>query len=146
MRSKSIFIVLTLILLLSISYDVYFYFKPMNDIEKQKTDFLVSENQFINDFNVSPENAHVRYKDKIIEISGHLKKTEIQEGANNVIFDQAGASIIVASFKITERKNVLKLVPGNLLRLKGIYKGFIKGDDLFGTPTEIKIDQCTILK
>lgn len=102
--------------------------------------------QLLNEFSHSDTSADARYKDKILELSGILKKSETDNQAANAVFDKGGTVIIVAAFVPAEREALSQLAQGALLHFKGQYRGYIKGDELFGTPAEIKIDQCSILK
>jgi hypothetical protein len=137
---------IVVLLAICVAYGLYFYFKPMKSVSDQKPDYKVTDIQLLNDFTASSSSAETKYNDKILEISGILKKTEIQDNACNVIFDKGGTVVLVASTTPSEKEEVKQLAPGAMLHLKGVYKGFIKGDDVFGTPSEIKIDQCTILQ
>lgn len=143
---KYISFLIAVILAVCVAYGLYFYFDPMKSVSGQKADYKVTDIQLLNDFTASSSSAEAKYNDKILEISGILKKTEIQDNACNVIFDKGGAVILVATFTPAENEEVKQLTPGAMLHLKGVYKGFIKGDEVFGTPSEIKIDQCTILQ
>jgi archaellum component FlaG (FlaF/FlaG flagellin family) len=143
---KYISFLITVILTVCVAYGLYFYFDPMKSVSGRKADYKVTDIQLLNDFTASSSSAEAKYNDKILEISGILKKTEIQDNACNVIFDKGGTVVLVTSFIPSENEDVRLLSPGVMLHLKGVYKGFIKGDDVFGTPSEIKIDQCTILK
>jgi hypothetical protein len=127
-----------------VAYGLYFYFKPMKDVTKQQAAYSITATSLMDEFTASALVADSKYSDKVLEISGSLKKTEIQGTAINVVFDDGGAITLVASFLPAEKAAVEKLAPASHLKLKGIYKGFIKGDDIFGTPGEIKIDQCTL--
>ncbi|MDB5228726.1 MAG: uncharacterized protein JWN78_2919 [Bacteroidota bacterium] len=127
-----------------IAYGVYFYFKPMRQVSQEQTDYKVTDKQLIEEFTASPDKAGIKYLDKIMEISGEVKKTEIQDNANNVIFDKGDAVVIVAACLPEEKNKITLLRSGSTISLRGICKGFIKGDDVFGTPGELKIDQCTL--
>lgn len=141
---KLILAIIAIGLSAAIGYGVYLYFKPMKQVSRRQTDYKVTEKQLSDEFSDSPDKAGVKYLDKVLEFTGDIKKTEIQDNANNVIFDKGGLVIIVAACLPEEKNKITLLHPGTTISLRGICKGFIKGDDMFGTPGEIKIDQCSI--
>ena len=102
--------VIAVVLVFFIGYGIYFYFKPMAEITGQSPDYTLTDTLLLADFNASPEKAQDKYKNKILEITGHLKKTEIQDDANIVIFDNGGASIIVATCVASEKNKVIKII------------------------------------
>jgi hypothetical protein len=98
------------------------------------------------DFNVNPTKADSIYKNKIVEITGTFTKSEIKDSICNVIFDNGGNYISIASGLYAQKKEIALLKTGNKLTIKGIYNGFVMNDEMFMIPAEIKIDKCTILK
>jgi hypothetical protein len=118
---------------------LYYYFKPMQLAENRKTDISVSDIRMMEDFD-SPAVAEAKYRNKVIELSGTVKKSEVRDSTVNFIFDKGGSTVIVATFN-----HSIPQISNTPVKLKGAYTGFIQGDDVFGTPSEIKIDQCAIL-
>ncbi|MFN8284780.1 MAG: hypothetical protein U0U67_16265 [Chitinophagales bacterium] len=133
-------------ILFAVAYACYIYFKPVKNIATQKADIQISVTQLLNDFNSDSKRADSTYKNKIVEISGSLKKTEIQDSVCNVIFDNGGNYIIIAGGLQEQKKDVKLLKEGNLIKIKGIYSGFVINDETFMIPAEIKIDRCTLIK
>ncbi len=64
----------------------------------------------------------------------------------NIIFDDGGNYIIIANGLLAQKKEIKLLKEGNLIKIKGIYSGFVINDETFMIPAEIKIDRCTLRK
>ena len=122
------------------------YLKPVKNIAKQQTDIQLTDKQLFDDFNVNPTKADSIYKNKILEITGTFTKSEIKDSICNVIFDNGGNYLVIASGLYAQKKEIALLKTGNKLTIKGIYNGFVMNDEMFMIPAEIKIDKCTILK
>ncbi|HUM50233.1 MAG TPA: hypothetical protein PK431_00410 [Chitinophagales bacterium] len=145
-RFKIIASLIATCILLTIAYAIYVYFKPVKNIAKQQTDIQLTDKQLIDDFNTNPTTADSIYKNKIVEITGTFTKSEIKDSICNVIFDNGGNYIVIASGLYAQKKEIALLKTGNKLTIKGIYNGFVMNDEMFMIPAEIKIDKCTILK
>ena len=143
---KKIITVLFIAVLVAIAFAAYQYFKPSKNIANQKTYMQLTDKQLLTDFNDNHINADSTYKNKIIELSGTVKKTEIKDSICTIIFDNGGNFIIIANCVYDAKSEVEKLAEGNKISIKGIYSGFIINDDTFMIPAEIKIDKCTLLK
>jgi len=133
-------------IVIGIAYGLFIYFEPVKDIATQKTDIKLTDMQILAEFNENNLFADSLYKNKIIEITGNVKKTEINDSTYNVVIDDGGNYIIIASC-VEETKSKLALQKeGNTITLKGIYNGYVINDETFMIPAEIKIDRCTVLK
>ena len=133
-------------IVIGIAYGLFIYFEPVKDIATQKTDIKLTDKQILAEFNENNLFADSLYKNKIIEITGNVKKTEINDSTYNVVIDDGGNYIIIASC-VEETKSKLALQKeGNTITLKGIYNGYVINDETFMIPAEIKIDRCTVLK
>lgn len=145
-RFKIIASLIATCILVTIAYAFYIYFKPVKNIAKQQTDIQLTDKQLFDDFNVNPTKADSIYKNKIVEITGTFTKSEIKDSICNVIFDNGGNYLVIASGLYAQKKEIALLKTGNKLTIKGIYNGFVMNDEMFMIPAEIKIDKCTILK
>ncbi|HRH57568.1 MAG TPA: hypothetical protein PLS10_07950 [Chitinophagales bacterium] len=142
---KILFFVTVTVLFSGIIYLAFIYFQPVKDISKQQPDIIITDTQMFSDFTNSPKDADVTYKNKIIELSGTIKKTEVKDSICTVIFDSGGNYIIVANCDYDTENEVKKLKENSKIKLKGIYSGYIINDDTFMIPAEIKIDKCSIV-
>ena len=145
-RFKIIASLIATCILLTIAYAFYIYLKPVKNIAKQQTDIQLTDKQLFDDFNVNPTKADSIYKNKILEITDTFTKSEIKDSICNVIFDNGGNYLVIASGLYAQKKEIALLKTGNKLTIKGVYNGFVMNDEMFMIPAEIKIDKCTILK
>lgn len=142
---KIILPVVLAIILALVGYGVYFYLKPMTDSTKKNAEFSLSVAAFLDAFSSNPSQSDSLYKDKIVQLDGKVSKNESNDSTTILIFDEGGNAIIVATCAAQKNVNTRQLKTGDSIVLKGLYKGYIEGDELFGTPSEIKLDQCIIL-
>ena len=143
---KAIVLIIAVISIIGISYLAYLYFEPTKDIATQKTDLHLTEEILINDFIKSDKIADSLYKNKIVELTGKVKKIEAQDTISTLVFDNGGNFIIIANCLSSTNQELKQLKEGTNITVKGIYSGYIINDDTFMIPAEIKIDKCTLVK
>ncbi len=142
---KILLFVIISVLFSGIVYLAFIYFQPVKNISKQQPDVITTDTKMFSDFTNNPKDADVAYKNKIIELSGTIKKTEVKDSICTVIFDSGGNYIIVANCDYDTENEVKELKENSKIKLKGIYSGYIINDDTFMIPAEIKIDKCSIV-
>jgi len=143
---KAIVLILAVISIIGITYLAYLYFEPAKDIATQKTDVQSTEEILINDFIKDDKSADSLYKNKIVELTGKVKKIEAQDSISTLVFDNGGNFIIIANCLSSIKTELKQLKVGSNITVKGIYSGYIINDDTFMIPAEIKIDKCTLVK
>ncbi len=143
---KAILYLIIAVLLLGAGYAAYIYFKPVKVISDQKVDIQISDKDLLKYFTENQQEANIKYENKILELTGTVKKTEVNDTVCTVIFDQGGNFIIIANCALDAQKDVQQLKQGAHITIKGIYSGYIINDETFMIPAEIKIDKCTLIK
>ena len=143
---KVIFFIIVAFLFVGIGVIAYLYFEPVKIIARQKTDIFLLDTDLMKDFNENEKLAAKKYENKIIELTGIVKKTEIKDSICTVIFDNGGNYIIVANCDYNTKNDIQQLHTGGKATLKGIYSGYVINDETFMIPAEIKIDKCTLAK
>lgn len=137
---------LSVVILIALAYASYIYFKPMENIASKITDIQLTDKELLDEFIANAKSADIKYTNKIVELSGTLKKTEVHDSVCNLIFDNGGNYIVIASCMLSQKKEVAALKETSNIKIKGIYSGYIINDETFMIPAEIKIDRCTLLK
>lgn len=143
---KAIFYIFGFILLLGAGYAAYEYFEPVKVIANEKADIQLSDKDLLKHFTEDKQAANLKYENKIMELTGTVKKTEVNDSICTVIFDEGGDFIIIANCDLLAKTDVQHLKEGDNIRIKGIYSGYIINDETFMIPAEIKLDKCTLLK
>jgi hypothetical protein len=143
---KAILYLIIAVLLLGAGYAAYIYFKPVKVISDQKVDIQISDKDLLKYFTENQQEANIKYENKILELNGTVKKTEVNDSVCTVIFDSGGDFIIIANCILDAKKDVQQLKQGDNTTIKGIYSGYIINDETFMIPAEIKIDKCTLTK
>ena len=111
---------------------IYFtYNKPHTDFSKSLSEFTIESKDLISFYQIDPENANVKYLDKILLLTGII--TEAEE--NIIILDNS----IVCSLDPSQITNE-KIKLGSKISVKGRCIGY---DDLL---EEIRIDHSFIIK
>lgn len=131
--------------LIALAYGLFLYFEPVAAVSGQKTDLQLTDEQLLSDFEKNDQQAELKYKNKVLEITGTITKVECDSAHCKILFDKKGKYIVVNSCVDKIRDQVRLLKQNQSVTVKGIYTGFVILDDMFMIPAEIKIDQCTIL-
>jgi hypothetical protein len=120
---KVIVLIIAVISIIGISYLAYLYFEPTKDIATQKTDLQLTEEILINDFIKDDKIADSLYKNKIVELTGKVKKIEAQDSISTLVFDNGGNFIIIANCLSSIKTELKQLKVGSNITVKGIYSG-----------------------
>ena len=111
---------------------IYFtYNKPHTDFSKSLSEFTIESKDLISFYQIDPENANVKYLDKILLLTGII--TEAEE--NIIILDNGIVCTLDPSQKVNEKINL-----GTNVSIKGRCIGY---DDLL---EEVRIDHSFIMK
>jgi metal-dependent hydrolase (beta-lactamase superfamily II) len=143
--NKFLFLAVSSIFFAGVAVLLHTYFQPVKNISKQQPDIITSDTKMLSDFDSNSKDADAAYKNKIIELSGTIKKTEVKDSTSTIIFDTGGNYIIVANCVFGINNEVKRLKENSNIKIKGIYSGYIINDDTFMIPAEIKIDKCSIV-
>lgn len=112
------------------------YNKPHRNIADETPAFTLTEPELTAMFTDNASASDQKLKDKVIQLSGTVKKTEQSNGIMNLTFDAGGGYMISAALDSTETD---RPQAGAQVSLKGLYVGFIEGDTDFDIPGEVKI-------
>ena len=129
--------------LLAAAYVAYVFFKPAEDIGKSKVDFETSVPAFLQSFESDQSAADAKYKGKVILLKGKVYKSENIGAAPLIYFDEKGNYTIIAGMQDT---NIVLPNAGEEISIKGLYSGVINNDIMPGMPSDIKLEQCALVK
>lgn len=124
----------------------FVYNKPHRDIENATPDFTVTAEALLKDFDNSDTAANRKYDEKVIQFSGAFAKIESADTTVSVVFDFGGKNIISAQVLPKYKNEISAITPGTSITLKGLYKGYIAGDELFALPGNILLNTCSPVK
>lgn len=137
---KKALIILGLIALAGVATAVFIgyrmYNKPHRNIADETPAFTLTESELVVMFTDNAAGSDQKLKDKVVQLSGSVKKTEESGGIMNLTFDEGGSYIVSVALDSTETD---RPQAGAEVSLKGLYVGFIEGDADFGIPGEVKI-------
>lgn len=112
------------------------YNKPHRSVADEEAAFTFTDAELAALFSRSATAGEEKLKNKVIAVSGTVKKTETANGFTSVSLDPGGAYIISIQMDQEEKGTVNK---DAAISIKALYVGVIEGDEDFGIPGEIKL-------
>ena len=117
-----------------------------NRIENATPDFTTSAEELLKEFDANGATTNAKYNEKIIQFSGPVKKIEPADTTVSVVFDFGGKNIISAQVLPKYKNEISAIAPGTSVTLKGLYNGYIAGDEMFALPGNILLNKCSPVK
>lgn len=138
---RTIIIIVLLIVAIGVWYGVKMYKLQTPDVVNKKPDVVVSVKDLLEAFNKDTASARKQYVDKIIEVTGNVKR--IDTTGSVVLGEEGSASEVTVGLDRRHSKDYQKLKTGSVAVLQGVCSGYAKasGDDLFaslGTTVELR--------
>lgn len=122
--------------------------KKNPDIENLKTDFTISADELIGEFESNDTEANTKYTDKVLEISGPVSKTIPGDSITSVVMDP-GKSLTI-TIEIYSRYNEMakNLNEGDQVTIKALYIGYVFDPMLaeFGEKGDIKLKKGSFVE
>lgn len=115
------------------------------DLSHATPAYQVTSEDLINAFTVNETESNAKYLSQTIEVSGTLKKTDLDEKGNRILVLGDAASMSSVRCSIDSLHNSGEtLAPGSQIKIKGICTGFI-ADDL-GIGSDVILTRCVPVK
>ena len=138
---RTIIIVIVLIIAIGGWYGYRMYQEKTPDIVNKKPDVSISASALLEAFNKDTAAARKQFVDKIIEVTGIVKR--IDTTGSVVLGEESSASEITVGLDRRHMKDYAKLKTGSVAVLQGVCSGYDKGsgDDLLaslGTTVELR--------
>lgn len=130
---RTIIIILLLIVIVAVWYGIKMYKLQTPDIVNKKPDIVITASELLNSFNNDTTSARKQYVDKIIEITGNVKR--IDTTGSVVLGEEGSASEVTVGLDRRHLKDYQKLKTGSVAVLQGVCSGYEKasGDDLLAS-------------
>jgi hypothetical protein len=138
---RTIIIIALLIIAIGVWYGVKMFKLQTPDVVNKKPDVVVSVKDLLEAFNKDTASARKQYVDKIIEVTGNVKR--IDTTGSIVLGEEGSASEVTVGLDRRHSKDYQKLKTGSVAVLQGVCSGYDKasGDDLLaslGTTVELR--------
>jgi hypothetical protein len=122
-------------------YAFKLYKQQTPDVVNKKPDVVISAAGLLNAFNQDTAGARKQYVDKIVEVTGNVKRVDTTGSV--VLGEEGSASEVTVGLDRRHMKDYKKLKPGSVATLQGVCSGYDKasGDDLLaslGTTVELR--------
>lgn len=139
---RKIFFIILLVIAVAVWYAYIEYNRTSANLENTKPSAAVAVPALLAAFERDSANATRQYNNKIIAVSGTIKKIEA-EGNPVIIFlgDAAQMSSVQCSMDSTNVENYKSFKPGLATTIKGQVAGF-RTDPLFGT--DVILARCVV--
>jgi hypothetical protein len=141
---KKIILLVVLVIVAAAGWYGYRLYHERNpDLTSEKADFSVNAVSLIAEFEKDTAAAGKKYTDRIIEVTGTIKKIDAEE--NPVIIslgDTTSMSTIQCSMDSSHAGGYKSIAPGTTLTLKGKCNGY-DSEELIGT--DVKINRCIVV-
>lgn len=120
---KKVYLILTLIGLVIIGAIIYTKINAAPDsVLDMKTDFVLTAEKLLLDFEENENEANKKYLDKVIEIEGQVSKVDVDKGKTSVYLD-AKNDLSNIIFQLNEEN--LNITKGDKIKLKGVCTGYL---------------------
>lgn len=131
---RIIWITVILIIVIGGGYAYYLYKKQTPDITNGKPDVAVTAKDLLDAFNKDSAAARKQYVDKIVEVTGNVKK--IDTTGSLVLGEQESLSEVVVGFDRRHMKDYEKLKLGTTAVVQGICSG-ARNENSSSDPTDL---------
>lgn len=138
---RTIIIIVLLIIAIGVWYGIKMYKLQTPDVVNKKPDVVINAKDLLEAFNKDTASARKQYVDKIIEVTGNVKRIDT---TGSIVLGEAGsASEVTVGLDRRHSKDYQKLKTGSIVALQGVCSGYDKagGDDLLanlGTTVELR--------
>lgn len=103
-----------------------FYNSHKKDMQTANTDVHIRSNQLAGSFSADEQKANYDYVEKTIEVVGSIEKiTKVDNRYTVLLQGEDRASYVMCDLLPSNSKMAEKLRPGQVVRLKGICKGYL---------------------
>lgn len=135
---------LTLLILLSVGAFIVYkkVYRPVDEIESLKVDVKIDEASLVNDFMKDPQDANLKYGERVIELIGKVHKIERTDSSLTFILDKGNEFIIAASIDKKSLEKAKAIKEQDDITLIGQYNGFLEPDKTFMMPGTIQLSRC----
>jgi len=126
---KNILAIVILLIAVAGWYAFKMYGEKTPDIVNKKPDVIISATNLLDAFNKDSAAAVKKYVDKIIEVTGNVKKAD---SSAIVLGDRDSESSIVCGVDRRHIDDYKKIKIGSPARLQGNCTGYEKGEEMLG--------------
>lgn len=138
---RTIIVIVILIIAVGVWYAYKMYKKQTPDVVNEKPDIVISAKDLLEAFSKDTSAARKRYIDKIIEVTGNVKR--IDTTGSIVLGEEETASEVAVGLDRRHTEDYKKIKTGSVAVVQGVCSGYDKSDsdDLLaslGTTVELR--------
>ena len=137
---KKIIIALFVLALIAAGIGAYLWNKPHRTADDEKPFATVTSSQLFTEFATDEAASWVKYKDKVIQISGEVESISPDPSGNTQIVLKTDTDMSTVSVTLMAGATAANVDSGTMIEVKGICNGFL--NDIFG---EVQLNQGVVL-
>jgi uncharacterized protein YxeA len=137
---KKIVLLLLVAILAAAGIGFYLWNKPHRTAEDEKPFATVSASQLFTEFATDEAASWVKYKDKVIQISGEVESITTDASGNTQVVMKTDTEMSTVSVTLMIGAQAPQQEPGTMIEVKGICNGFL--NDIFG---EVQLNQGVVV-
>ncbi len=139
-RKRIIWIVILIAAALAAFYGYKEYTRTNKKLTNVKSDFFVSADSLIKEFETGDSAAYNKYDKKVIEVTGIIKNSSM-ENFTILLGGTGKLSAVICELDTSFRKEASIPGIGSTAVVKGLFVGF-KKDELMGLGTDVNLKRC----
>lgn len=137
---KKIIIALFVLALIAAGIGAYLWNKPHRTADDEKPFATVTSSQLFTEFATDEAASWVKYKDKVIQISGEVESISPDASGNTQIVLKTDTDMSTVSVTLMAGATAANIDSGTMIEVKGICNGFL--NDIFG---EVQLNQGVVV-
>lgn len=145
-KKKVIILIVVLVVIVAGLYGYHEYYRTNKDLGDVKEDYSVKATTLINEYMNSESEADNKYRNKILSISGMIKRIDTSDNYYTVVVgDTMNMSSVRCSIDSTHSAELNNLKRGMNVKIKGAITGF-KKDDTGLLGSDVELNRCVVQK
>lgn len=118
--------------------------RTIEQLDNIPADYSVNAISLINEYASNEPEADKKYRNKILEVTGTVRKVENVDSTSIVILgDSAGMSAVRCMMDNSQRQKAGSLQPGRIVTIKGAITGF-KKDETGLLGSDVELNRCVV--
>lgn len=145
-RKRIIWTLLVLVAGAGIYYGFKEYNRTYKKLDKIQADFVTTDQALINEFEAADSASYKKYDDKIIEVSGFVKNSNLAD-FTILLGDTGRLSAVKCELDTSFRTATVFPATGSQVKIKGHFYGFQKEEMMEGVSlgVDVNLNRCILI-